>query len=183
MLRFNNRFKSFALAPVLLLMVLLLAVSGRADAQVPTQSVPINWGPWRLNANIESNGLSLTSVRYNNRLVLYKANMPVIRVLYIEQPAANISRPSTGQARWSPMSSLTIRSATAIRPRAPTQSGTGSRTSSPTSARGKTRRSAAMTLTSGGSGRSGHGWPDSRSPTPSGRAAPPVACRGRRSRR
>ena len=91
MLRFNNRFKSFALAPVLLLVVLLLAVSGQADAQLPTQSVPINWGPWRLNANIESNGLSLTSVRYNNRLVLYKANMPVIRVLYIEQPAANIA--------------------------------------------------------------------------------------------
>ena len=45
MLRFNNRFQSFALVPLLLLVVLMLAVSSRTDAQVPTQTVPINWGP------------------------------------------------------------------------------------------------------------------------------------------
>lgn len=84
----NDRLKGFALIPVVLLLVaLMLAVSSRAEAQ----SAAINWGPWRLNATIQSNGLALTGVYFNNRQVIYKANMPVIRVLYVEPPAANVA--------------------------------------------------------------------------------------------
>jgi hypothetical protein len=53
------------------------------------QSNLIQWGSWRFNyAMVDSAGIAIRNVYFNNELVLYKASMPVIRVQY---PSINIA--------------------------------------------------------------------------------------------
>jgi hypothetical protein len=49
------------------------------------QSGTVNWGPWKLGWEVDdanTAGLALTNVRFNDRLILNRANMPVVRVRY-----------------------------------------------------------------------------------------------------
>ena len=47
------------------------------------QSGLVNWGPWQIRWEVADNaGIGLRDVRFNNRTLLYRANIPVIRVKY-----------------------------------------------------------------------------------------------------
>jgi hypothetical protein len=49
------------------------------------QSGSVNWGPWKLGWEVDdanTAGLGLVNVRFNDRLILNRANMPVVRVRY-----------------------------------------------------------------------------------------------------
>lgn len=76
--------------------ILLLSVLGFASAAFAT-SGHINWGSWRFDWEVKDNaGIALRNVHYNNRLVLYKASMPAIRVRYQN----DVCGPFLDQINW-----------------------------------------------------------------------------------
>lgn len=63
-------------------LALLLALAAPGAAAPPSGQT--TWGPWSFSwiAGNQSAGLTIKNVRYQNKLVLYKASMPVVRVQY-----------------------------------------------------------------------------------------------------
>ena len=58
---------------------LALGLAGEAHAH----SGSVNWGNWRFDWEVRDGaGLGIRNVYYKNELVVYKANMPVVRVQY-----------------------------------------------------------------------------------------------------
>ncbi|MDR6636136.1 hypothetical protein J2X72_004950 [Phyllobacterium sp. 1468] len=56
---------------------------GLLTASAVAQSGQVNWGPWQFRWEVADNaGVGLRDVRFDGRTILYRANMPVIRVKY-----------------------------------------------------------------------------------------------------
>ena len=60
-----------------------------------------NWGPWSLDWAVrDMAGLVLLDVRYNDKLVMHKASLPVIRVRYEPEPGGKICGPYADRIVW-----------------------------------------------------------------------------------
>src|SRR4051794_4908277 len=65
------------------------------------QSGNVSWGPWQLSWEVNGDtGIGVRNVRFNNRTVLFRGNLPVVRVKYDRDGGQGGCGPYADRITW-----------------------------------------------------------------------------------